>query len=62
MRDQLILSRREVLESLSRQGITGLSRIKGECRRFERHWQRRLAGDHEHGHHAIGRIFHHHIR
>ncbi|MGC9323501.1 MAG: hypothetical protein ACP5G0_02015 [Desulfomonilia bacterium] len=38
------LNRREILESLVRQGITGLSRIKSECRRFELYWHARQFG------------------
>jgi len=33
------LSRREIIEELIRQGVYGLSRIKSECRRFERYWE-----------------------
>ncbi len=38
------LSRREIIEGLMRQGVYGLSRIKSECRRFERYWEDRIAG------------------
>ena len=35
------LSRREILECLVRQGLTEISRMKSECRRFEQYWQER---------------------
>ncbi|MDT8272774.1 MAG: hypothetical protein RRA35_06245 [Desulfomonilia bacterium] len=38
------LNRREILECLVRQGVRGLSRIKSECRRFERYWMARSLG------------------
>jgi hypothetical protein len=38
------LSRKEIIEELVRQGVYGLSRIKFECRRFERYWETRVAG------------------
>jgi hypothetical protein len=33
------LSRREILEQLVRLGVRGLSRIKTDCRDFERYWE-----------------------
>jgi hypothetical protein len=39
------LSRREIIEELKRQGVQGLSRIKSECRRFERYWLARVDGE-----------------
>jgi hypothetical protein len=33
------LDRREILESLVRQGVRGLSQLKCDCRRFERYWE-----------------------
>lgn len=38
------LSRREIIEELVRQGLCNLSRIKSECRRFERYWATRTFG------------------
>jgi hypothetical protein len=33
------LDRREILESLVRQGVRNLSQLKYNCRRFERYWE-----------------------
>lgn len=38
------LNRREILESLVRQGVRGLFRLKCDCRRFERYWEERCNG------------------
>jgi hypothetical protein len=35
------LSRREIIEELKRQGLYGITKIKAECRRFERYWEAR---------------------
>lgn len=38
------LSRREILEQLVRLGVHGLSRLKDDCRKFERYWDACAAG------------------
>jgi hypothetical protein len=38
------LNRREILESLKRQGVYGIERLKKDCRRFERYWEARCTG------------------
>ena len=40
------LSRREIFEELTRQGVYGLSWIKPECRRFECYWETRTTACH----------------
>jgi hypothetical protein len=44
------LSRREIIEGLKRQGLYGLSKIKTECRRFERSWDMRMTESECHEH------------
>lgn len=38
------LNRREILESLVRQGVHGMEKLKKDCRRFERYWEARCKG------------------
>lgn len=38
------LDRREILESLIRQGVHGIDRLKRDCRQYERYWEARCRG------------------
>lgn len=37
------LTRREILKTLKRQSIYGLSKIKAETKQFESYWEKRMA-------------------
>ena len=39
VKEMIRLERREILESLVRQGVRGFDRLKSDCRRFERYWE-----------------------
>ena len=39
VKEMIRLERREILESLVRQGVEGFDRLKSDCRRFEQYWE-----------------------